>query len=256
MIKKKFNLKGKVALITGAARGIGKGFAEALAEFGANVVIGDLNFESAKKTAYEIESQYNIDAVSLHLDVRSSDSVKKVVKNIINHFGKLDIAINNAGIATNKGAENISDEMWDDLMAINLRGVFLCCREEAVVMIKSGGGNIINTASMSSLIVNHPQKQSHYNTSKAGVVMLTKSLAVEWASYNIRVNCISPGYILTEMNKRKEVSKLRNIWEKMTPVKRLGKVEDLMGAIVFLSSDASSFMTGHNLVIDGGFTLW
>lgn len=256
MIKEKFNLKGKTVFITGAARGIGRGFAQSLAEFGANLVIGDINLEGAQRTASELEEKFGIKAISMPLDVTSTDSVREAISQTVNHFGGLDIAVNNAGIASNEDAENISDDMWDELMNINLRGVFICCREESRVMIERGAGNIINTASMSSLIVNYPQKQSHYNASKAGVVMLTRSLAAEWAEKKIRVNCISPGYILTEMNRREEVKKYHKSWIEMTPMKRLGEVEDLMGAIAFLASDASSFMTGHNLVIDGGFTLW
>lgn len=256
MIKEKFNLKDKLVFITGGARGIGRGYAMALAEFGANLAIADNDFENAKKTASEIESSYNVKARAYYMDVRDSSSVKDVIKDVVSFFNRLDIAINNAGIAPRKNmvSEEISDEMWDDIMNVNLRGVFVCCREEALIMIKNGGGNIINTASMSSLVVNgvgHCQ----YNSSKAGVVMLTKCLAVEWAKYNIRVNCISPGYIFTEMINHEEGKGSHNKFIKLTPMNRLGQVEDLMGAIIFLASDASSFMTGHNLVIDGGYTL-
>ena len=123
-------------------------------------------------------------------------------------------------------------------------------------MLEAGGGCIVNTASMSASIVNTPQKQSHYNASKAAVVMLTKSLAAEWADRNVRVNCISPGYILTEMNRKPQVVALHQEWIGRTPMQRLGEVEDLMAAVVYLASPASAFMTGHDLIRDGGYTLW
>ena len=173
-----------------------------------------------------------------------------------NTFGSLDIGVNNAGVAANYSAEELGDKQWNELMKINLDGVFYCCREEGQLMLEAGGGCIENTASMSASIVNTPQKQSHYNASKAAVVMLTRSLAAEWADRNIRVNCISPGYILTEMNRKPHVVPLHQEWIGRTPMQRLGEVEDLMAAVVYLASPASAFMTGHDLIIDGGYALW
>ncbi|MCD6384353.1 SDR family oxidoreductase [Candidatus Sumerlaeota bacterium] len=257
MILDRFRLEGKNALVVGAARGIGKAYAQALAEAGANVVIGDILKNEAQKTADELAKTTGRKVISIYVDVRDTSSVKKMFDEYLQEMGELNIAVNNAGIATNAPAEELTEEMWDELMAINLRGIFLCCREEGQIMIKQGkGGAIINTASMSARIVNYPQKQAHYNASKAGVVMLTKALAVEWAEYNIRVNAISPGYTLTEMNLRPEVEKLHPHWIERTPMKRLADPEDMMGAVVFLASETASFITGHELVIDGGFTLW
>jgi NAD(P)-dependent dehydrogenase (short-subunit alcohol dehydrogenase family) len=256
MLREKFDLTGRIALVTGAARGIGKGYADALAEFGANIAVGDINEEGAERAAKDIASQWKVETLSVPMDVTSTESVQKAIGTVVKHFGKLDIGVNNAGIASTEAGESITDEVWNRLMDINLKGVFVCCREEAKAMMKTGGGKIINTASMSASIVNTPQKQSHYNTSKAGVVMLTKSLAAEWVEYNIRVNCISPGYILTEMNRRPQVVDLHPAWIERTPMKRLGEVEDLMGAVVYLASDASAYTTGAELICDGGYTLW
>lgn len=257
MILDRFRLNGKNALVVGGARGIGKVYAQALAEAGANVAIGDILKDEVAKTASELAKNTGRKIISLYVDIRDATSVKKMFEEYLQKMGELNIAVNNAGIATNAPAEEVTDEMWDELMRINLRGIFLCCREEGSIMIdQRKGGVIINTASMSATIVNYPQKQSHYNASKAGVVMLTKALAVEWAEHNMRVNSISPGYTLTEMNLRPEVMKLHPLWIERTPMKRMAEVEDLMGAVVFLASEASSYITGHDLIIDGGFTLW
>ena len=151
----------------------------------------------------------------------------------------------------------MTEEEWDQVLDLNLKGVFLCAQAEARVMIPQKYGKIINTASMSGSVVNRPQAQAAYNASKAGVVHLTRSLAAEWAPHGIRVNSISPGYILTALvNKIPEVAQHLPFWTELTPVGRLGQVEDLQGAIVFLASNASDFMTGHNLIIDGGYTIW
>jgi len=179
--------------------------------------------------------------------------VDRAVQVSLDRFGRIDILVNNAGICIHENAEDMTDEQWDAVMDVNLKGVFYCCRAVGKVMIKQGGGKIVNVASMSALIVNRPQNQVSYNASKAGVVMLTKSLAVEWAQYGIRVNAISPGYMLTEMTRK--VSHMFPLWEPMVPMRRLGEPEELRGALLFLVSDASSYVTGHNLIVDGGYTL-
>jgi sorbose reductase len=255
-IIERFKLDGKTALITGGGQGIGQGYAHALAEAGANVAIVDINPDTAQEVAEEIKA-LGRKSIPIVADVTSPDDVKRMVDTVVNEWGKLDIAINNAGRTLWKNAEDVSVEEWDSVVDLNLKGVFLCAQAEARVMIPQKYGKIINTASMSASIVNYPQSQSSYNSSKAGVVHLTKSLASEWAKHGIRVNCISPGYTITSLvNKIPGVSELLPLWTKLTPLGKLGQVDDLKGAIVFLASEASDSMTGHDLIIDGGYTIW
>jgi NAD(P)-dependent dehydrogenase (short-subunit alcohol dehydrogenase family) len=175
----------------------------------------------------------------------------------IKEFGQLDIAVNNAGVNKNSAAEETTLQEWDLQHNLNLRAVFRSCQLQAQHMLPRGYGKIINTASMASLIVPHPQKQVAYNTSKAGVVALTKTLAAEWADRGVRVNCMSPGIIRTALiEQSKELAPLVNEWVASIPAGRLGEVSDLQGGIVYLASSASDYMTGHNLVIEGGQTLW
>lgn len=251
-VKDLFSVEGQVAFVTGGGRGIGKVFCLTLAEAGADVAVIDIDPETASQTAKEIEAMGRR-ALAIKADVTKPDEVERAVQQTVERFGRIDILVNNAGICIHENAENMTDEQWDAVMDVNLKGVFNCCRAVGRVMIKQGGGKIINVASMSALIVNRPQNQVAYNASKAGVVMLTKSLAVEWAQYGIRVNAISPGYTLTEMTKK--VSHLFPVWKPMIPMGRLCEPEELRGALLFLASDASSYVTGHNLVVDGGYTL-
>ena len=256
MSTKMFDLQGKVAIVVGSTRGIGRGFAEALAEFGAKVIITGTNYEVANKVADEIAAKYNVETLGLELDIGITESVVSAYNNVINHFNSLDISVNNAGITITKSAELVTDDEWDNIMNVNLKGLYRCCREAGKIMLKSCKGSIINTASISAHITNLPQKQAPYNISKAGVIMLTKNLASEWAAYNIRVNSISPAYIKTEMNLREDVKKLHPEWCRMTPMGRLGEVDELKGAVVYLASDASSYTTGADIVVDGGYLLW
>jgi sorbose reductase len=251
----RFRLDDKTALVTGAGQGIGRAFAHALAEVGASVAIVDINPETAKKVADEIRKlgQRSLELVG---DVTIAGDVRKAVDKIMGEWGRLDIGVNNAGIGVWNKAEQITEEEWDRVIDVNLKGVFLCAQAEAKVMILQKYGKIINTASMSAIIVNHPQNQAAYNTSKAGVVHLTHTLAAEWAQHGIRVNSISPGYMNTPLIENEPVRNMVPLWLERTPMKRLGEVEDLQGAVVYLASEASDFMTGHDMVIDGGFTLW
>ncbi len=251
-LKDLFSIEGQIAFVTGGGRGIGKVFCKTLAEAGADVIVVDIDPDTASQTAREIE-EMGRDALAVKADVTKSDEVDRAVQVSLDRFGRIDILVNNAGICIHENAEDMTDEQWDAVMDVNLKGVFYCCRAVGKVMIKQGGGKIVNVASMSALIVNRPQNQVSYNASKAGVVMLTRSLAVEWAQYGIRVNAISPGYMLTEMTRK--VSHMFPLWEPMVPMKRLGEPEELRGALLFLVSDASSYVTGHNLIVDGGYTL-
>lgn len=252
----RFRLDGKAALVTGGGQGIGRGYAHALAEAGASVAIVDINPETVEQVAEEIRG-LGRQSISVVADVTLTADTKRMVDTVVEEWGKLDIAVNNAGRTIWAKTEDMTEDEWDRVVDLNLKGVFLCVQAEARVMIPQKYGKIINTASMSGSVVNRPQSQASYNASKAGVVHLTKSLAAEWAPHGIRVNSISPGYILTALvNKIPEVAQHLPFWTGLTPVGRLGQVEDLQGAIVFLASDASDFMTGHDLVIDGGYSVW
>jgi NAD(P)-dependent dehydrogenase (short-subunit alcohol dehydrogenase family) len=179
------------------------------------------------------------------------------VRAVVDEWGDLTVAVNNAGLNRNSAAEETPLKEWDQTMDLNLRAVFLGCQAAARVMLPCGYGKIINTASMASLIVPHPQKQAAYNTSKAGVVHLTKSVAAEWADRGVRVNCITPGIVRTALiEESNELRPLVDEWLTQIPMGRLAEVTDLQAAVVYLASEASDYVTGHNLVIEGGQTLW
>jgi len=188
----KFNLAGKIALVTGGGQGIGEGFAVALAEAGCKVAVADFFLDRAEKVAAKIKEKVGVPSIPIKVDVSKKSEVEAMVKTVIDTWGDLHIACNNAGIVMHSNSEETSENEWGRTMDVNLTGVFYCCQAEAQHMLKKGYGKIINTASMSATIVNHPQRQVAYNTSKAGVVHMSKSLATEWADRGVRVNCISP----------------------------------------------------------------
>ena len=246
-----FRLDGRVAIVTGGASGIGYETVKALQDSGAQTAIVDINPERGQKAAKELDTAF------FQADLTKSEQVKKVADQVQQKYGRLDIAFNNSGIAYNVPSEDCSDEDWLRVININLNAVFFCCREFGKIMLQQGKGSIINTASMSGIVSNTPQPQSAYNASKAGVIMLTKSLAGEWAKRGVRVNSISPGYIGTELTKMGMArTEWYNDWLKFTPMGRVGEPREVSAAVVFLASDASSFFTGSNLVVDGGYTCW
>jgi NAD(P)-dependent dehydrogenase (short-subunit alcohol dehydrogenase family) len=252
-VRELFELTGQKAIVTGAGGGIGRELCRALSEMGADVALVDTNQENMEKVAEELR-RYGKKVMICETDVTKARDVEDMVARVLDEWGRIDILVNCAGIAHWAPAEDMKEEDWDRVLDINLKGIFLCCKAVARSMIANRSGKIINIASMSGSIVNYPQPQVAYNTSKAGVVMLTKSLAAEWAQYNINVNSISPGYIATEMTKK--VSQYHDEWKKLTPMKRLGEPSELKGAVVYLASEASRLMTGHDLIIDAGYTLW
>lgn len=255
-IQDKFSLKGKVAFVTGGARGIGKAVSEGFAQAGANIVIADMDIQESQKTAQYLKDQYGSETLAVQTDVTSQDSVNELIDIIDKKYGRLDIAFCNAGICINEPAVEMSFATWYKVINVNLNGVFLTAQAAGRYMIKNKiKGSIINTASMSAHIVNVPQPQCAYNASKAAVIQLTKSLAIEWTEYGVRVNSISPGYIGTELVKNsKTLIPLIELWNKMAPMHRLGKPEELQTVTLYLASDASSFTTGSDVIVDGAFT--
>lgn len=254
-IIEKMRLDGKAIYVTGGASGIGKSVATALAEAGADVAIVDVNLEGAEAVAKEIADATGSKTTAIRCDVTNQDDVEAMVAKVVDTYGKLDACFNNAGICLNVPAEEMTFEQWNKVININLNGVFLCATAAGRVMLKQGYGSIINTASMSGHIVNVPQPQCAYNASKAGVSMLTKSLAIEWAKKGVRVNCISPGYIGTDLTLNSESLKpLIEQWNAMAPMGRLGRPEELQSIVVYLAGDTSSFTTGSDIIVDGAFT--
>lgn len=255
-ILERMSLQGKAALITGGGQGIGRAFAHALGEAGARVAIVDMNKEKAQEVSDELKSK-GILSTAIQANVAVEKDIQEMVDTCVKELGGLDIAINNAGINKNSAAEDTPMSEYDMTFSVNTRGVFMCCQAEGRYMMKNGGGTIINTASMATLLVPHPQKQLVYNCSKAAVVKMTQTLACEWADRNIRVNCISPGIVNTALiQESKDLQPLVGEWLKQIPLNRLAEVSDLQSAIVFMASDSSAYMTGHNLVIEGGQSLW
>jgi NAD(P)-dependent dehydrogenase (short-subunit alcohol dehydrogenase family) len=252
-VRELFELTGQKAIITGAGGGIGRELCHALAEMGADIALVDIDRGNMEKVTEELQ-RYGRNVMICETDVAKAREVEDMVNRVLGQWGRIDILVNCAGIAQWTPAEEMKEEDWDRVMDVNLKATFLCCKAVAPSMIANHRGKIINIASMSGSIVNYPQRQTAYNTSKAAVVMLTKSLAAEWAQYNINVNSISPGYIATEMTKK--ISQYHDEWKKLTPMKRLGEPSELKGAVVYLASEAARLMTGHDLIIDAGYTLW
>jgi NAD(P)-dependent dehydrogenase (short-subunit alcohol dehydrogenase family) len=247
-----FDLTGMKALVTGGAVGIGRACAVALATAGADVAILDVDEKTGTKTAEEIES-LGRESMFVKCDVTRKIQVAGAVAEVVERFGRLDVAVNNAGIAILGADEELDQDDWDKVIAVNLTGVFLCAQAEAQQMIAQDppGGKIINTASMSATIANC---NASYDASKAGIVHMTKTLAAEWGRFNINVNCVSPSYVLTPMHASTPLVVRQRIRE-LTPLGHVERPEDLYGAVVFLASAASNYVTGLDLIVDGGHTL-
>ena len=251
-----FSLKDKICFVTGAGSGIGQRVAIGLAKAGGHVACFDRNDnEGLASTVKEIEAQGR-KAVKLIGDVTKKASLEAALQTVDNELGELDTAVNCAGIANANPAEEMEESQWDTMIEINLKGIFLSCQAEAQRMLKKKSGSIVNIASMSGVIVNRGLMQVHYNSAKAGVIHLTKSFAMEWVERGVRVNAISPGYISTPMNLRPEMKDIMAEFAASTPMQRIGSPDEIVGPAIFLSSEAASFCTGVNLLVDGGYCCW
>jgi NAD(P)-dependent dehydrogenase (short-subunit alcohol dehydrogenase family) len=257
MYLEKFKLTGRTAVVTGGAQGIGLACVEALAEAGAKTIIADRDHAVAEKGRHALEAK-GLHVEICDMDVTDSERVTKAADEIVARHGRIDILVNNAGIARSETrAETVTDEHWLNVIDVNLNGTFWCSRAFGKHMLDAAAGAIVNIGSMSGFIVNKPQEQCYYNASKAAVHHLTKSLAAEWGTRGVRVNAVAPGYIDTPLNAFVKTNpKMWDAWIGGVPMARLGQVEEIASAVLFLASDAASFMTGSVVVVDGGYTCW
>lgn len=251
MSTNKFDLTGKIAVVTGASRGLGKSFAMALAEAGANVCVVNTKLDTGRAVAEEIAQKYGVKTLAIQADTSNYDQMNAMAKKIVDEFGRIDICVANAGIATRATGRDIEPEVWRRIIDVNLTGVFFTDQAVGRVMIEQKAGSIINIGSIRAHTASHPHNGCVYPAAKAGVIMMTKSLAKEWAPYNVRVNAISPGYMRTEIIQ--DVADKIGAWEDMTAMGRIGEPEELQTALLYLASDYSSFTTGTEVLVDGGF---
>lgn len=249
----RFRLEGKKALVTGAGRGLGRGFANALAEAGCDVAVIDVIAENAERTAKEIAESTGRKTIAIAADITKAEDVTRAIDTVVAEFGRLDIAVNNAGISIPiKGMLDVTAEEWQKQMAVNLNGTWNCLREEGRVMIPNGYGKIINIASICGHIIwPDPQPQLPYSVSKAAVLQMTRAAAAEYIKHGIRVNSISPGVTKVE----DLFPEVVEMFFKTAPIDRTGTPADHQGAVIFLASEVSDFMVGQDIIIDGGYSI-
>lgn len=252
-----FDFSGKNVLITGAERGIGLAIAKAFAKCGANIIVAGIMTDEFPRAEAEIRAE-GADCLCVRTDVSDEASVKEAVSQALARFSRIDVLVNNAGINRQSPAEKMPLDVWQQIIGVNFTGTFLMCREVGAVMLEQGGGNIVNIASMSGLIANPlPQYQCAYNSSKAGVIMLTKCLANEWAERGVRVNAVCPGFTRTPLTANRLNNPDDPIVEKWldgTPMNRVADPEEMVGIVLYFASDLASYTTGTHIPIDGGYT--
>ncbi|UVV69485.1 SDR family NAD(P)-dependent oxidoreductase [Brucella anthropi] len=252
---KDFQLAGKHVVITGGAKGIGRAIAELFVEAGATVIITDRDEAAGKQTVAELNARRPSSASLYILDVMDRDAAERTAEAIATEVGVPDVLVNNAGIVRNGPASETSEADWRAVIDVNLNGVFYCAQAFGKRMAAVGRGAIVNISSMCGEIVVYPQPQVAYNAAKAGVNLITKSLAVEWAKQGVRVNAVAPGYTATELTLAgRSNEEWFSTWMRMTPQGRLGEPREIANAVLFLASDAASFLTGTVLAVDGGYT--
>lgn len=247
-----FDLSGRVALVTGASRGIGRTIALALARAGADIVLTSRNAADLERVAAEVDALGRRAAV-VPADVTDEDQVRRLVREALGAMGQIDILVNNAGIGDTMSVVEMDAATWDQVMSVNVRGPMLCCKHFGPHMIERRRGKVINVASV--LATHVARYMSAYSASKAALVQFTRVLALEWVRFNIQVNALCPGYFLTDINREFFASDRGRRFVQELPMKRLGDLRELEGAAVFLASDATNYMTGTCLYIDGGHSL-
>ena len=248
-----FRLEGKVAVVTGGNRGLGKAFARALGQAGATVAILARDTAMTAAALRDLEAD-GVLAKGFEADVARREDVDRAVEAVTEELGGVHVLVNNAGTCVHRPALDVTAAEWHEVIDVNVTGVWNCCQAFGAHMAANGGGSIVNVGSISAQIVNRPQWQPAYNASKAAVHQLTRSLAVEWAPLNIRVNALAPGYVKTEMAPVDRPD-FRRQWIEDVPMQRYAMPEEIAPSVVYLASDASAFMTGSILVIDGGYTV-
>lgn len=249
MSQSPFSISGRTALVTGGAKGIGRACAEALAAAGAKVIIADMDDAAGQATAQALGGSF------VRLNVTKKSEVDAVAAEITRQNGALDILVNNAGVVQNGPSEDVAMEDWQRVIDVNLNGVFYCAQAFGKEMVKAGKGSIVSISSICGSVTVYPQPQAAYNASKAAVNLLTKSLAVEWAKEGVRVNAVAPGYTATELTLAgRSKPEWFETWMRMTPMGRLGEPKEIANAVLFLASDAASYITGTVLMVDGGYT--
>ncbi|MFB6136597.1 MAG: SDR family NAD(P)-dependent oxidoreductase [Halobacteriaceae archaeon] len=256
-VLERFRLDGKAAVVTGGDRGIGRAVATGLAEAGADVVVANRDGDAGAEAAAEIREATDSEAVAVPTDVTDEEQVASMVEATAERFGGPDVLVNNAGVVVHTPAEEMTREEFERVVETNLTGVFLCAREAGKRMLAGDGGSIVNVSSMSARVANYPQKQVGYNASKAGVEGFTRQLASEWSERGVRVNCIAPGYVRTEMVDQgiEADPESADVWFSEMLTEEMARPEDIAPLAVYLASEASWYVTGESITIDGGYTV-